>query len=64
MDTLIFMPDTVVSSKVEENMPLDGNSQTGSKDKGKVDIVEEEIEVDVEVEKIERPVDLYKVWMS
>jgi G patch domain-containing protein 1 len=64
MDTLVFMPEPIVASEVEENVTLDGDlpsiSQMGSKEKGR-DIVEEAIKVDLEAEKIERPVDLYKV---
>ncbi|XP_027126391.2 G patch domain-containing protein TGH [Coffea arabica] len=67
MDTLIFMPDPVVAAKVEENVML-GNDQSslskvGSEEKGR-EIVDEEIKVEVNVENVEKPVDLYKAIFS
>ena len=64
MDSLIFMPDSVKHAQVEETTKAYGDSlpvpQSGMEEisKKEADI---EVEVDVEVENVERPVDLYKV---
>lgn len=67
MDTLIFMPDTIVASDVKESVILDRDSpsisQIGNKEKDG-DLVEEDIKGGLEIENIERPVDLYKAIFS
>lgn len=67
MDTLIFMPDPAVAAKVEENVMLGSDqsslSKVGREEKDR-DIVDEEIKVEVNVENVERPVDLYKAIFS
>lgn len=66
MDTLIFMPDTITASEVKNSVTLDRDlssiSQIGNKENDG-DLVEDDIKDSVEVENIERPVDLYKVRM-
>lgn len=66
MDTLIFMPDTNAASEVKKSATLDRDlpsiSQLGNKENDG-DLVEDDIKDSMEVEHIERPVDLYKVRM-
>ena len=64
MDTLIFTSDSVKGAKVDEPVtskkdisPL----QLSTNKDITISITENEMEGDVEVENIERPVDLYKV---
>ncbi|KAL3512313.1 hypothetical protein ACH5RR_025030 [Cinchona calisaya] len=67
MDTLIFMSDPVLATNVEEDVTLGRDqsslSQVERVEKGR-DTVDEEIEVDLDAENIERPVDLYKAIFS
>ncbi|XAR63873.1 hypothetical protein NMG60_11024010 [Bertholletia excelsa] len=66
MDSLIFMPDSIKHAKVEENttygnpLPL---SQSGIEEI-KEDKTDRDTELDVQVENVERPVDLYKAIFS
>ncbi|XP_057514476.1 G patch domain-containing protein TGH isoform X2 [Actinidia eriantha] len=66
MDSLIFMPDSVKHAQVEEtkayrdSLPV---PQSGMEDISKKE-ADREVEVDVEVENVERPVDLYKAIFS
>lgn len=66
MDSLIFMPDSIKAAKVEEiaavNKEPHSVSRWDSEEKRKA--IEKEIDVDVEVENVARPVDLYKVPLS
>ncbi|GAV83575.1 Surp domain-containing protein/DUF1604 domain-containing protein [Cephalotus follicularis] len=61
IDSLIFMPDTGNTAKVEESVVKDLKSDVHkiSKEEGNNDIIAE-----VEVEHVERPVDLYKAIFS
>lgn len=65
MDSLIFMPDSIRAADVEENVPAERRSSAhnGKKDK-ETNTIEKEAEPEVEVENVERPVDLYKVLPS
>ena len=55
IDTLIFTPDSVKARDRED-------TAKPTRDQIKIeDVAEKEIEVEVEVENVERPVDLYKV---
>lgn len=64
MDSLIFTSDLVKGTKVEESVTAKKDisplQQSANKDINK-SIAENETEEHVEVENIERPVDLYKV---
>ena len=63
MDSLIFMPDSVKHAQVEETKAYSDSlpvPQSGMEDISKKE-ADREVEVDVEVENVERPVDLYKV---
>ena len=64
MDTLIFTSDSVKGTKVDEPVTskkdISPSQLSTNKDITK-SITENEMEGDVEVENIERPVDLYKV---
>ncbi|KAK2986131.1 hypothetical protein RJ640_024680, partial [Escallonia rubra] len=57
MDSLIFMPDSVKDAKVEETAALRKDLSSESKEVT-------DIEVEVEAENVERPVDLYKAIFS
>lgn len=64
MDSLIFTSDSVKGAKLEE--PVTAKKDTSPvQQSANPDIIKsiaaKETEVDVEVENIERPVDLYKV---
>ncbi|KAJ1392320.1 SWAP/Surp [Sesbania bispinosa] len=67
MDSLIFTSDSVKGTKVEEPVTTKKDisplQQSANKDINK-SIAENETEEDVEVENIERPVDLYKAIFS
>ncbi|CAL5198514.1 unnamed protein product [Lathyrus oleraceus] len=67
MDSLIFTSDSVNGTKVEEPVTAKRDistlQQSANQDKNK-SIVENETEEEVEVENIERPVDLYKAIFS
>ncbi|KAE9602246.1 hypothetical protein Lal_00050213 [Lupinus albus] len=67
IDTLIFTSDSVKSNKVEKpiaaKQDISHVQETVNQDISK-SIAENEAEVDVEVENIERPVDLYKAIFS
>ncbi|XP_020226167.1 G patch domain-containing protein TGH [Cajanus cajan] len=67
MDSLIFTSDSVKVTKVDETVSskkdISPFQQSANKDMTK-SITENETEVDVEVENIERPVDLYKAIFS
>lgn len=64
MDTLIFMPDSIRTANVEEHVSEERTSSlvpqvhNRKQDRG---TNEKEVENEVEVENVERPVDLYKV---
>lgn len=67
MDSLIFMPDSITTAKVEEHVSMERKSSSASRaHNGKKDkeTTENEVEDVVEVENVERPVDLYKVLPS
>lgn len=59
MDSLIFMTDSVKSAKVEESVTdrLFSVSEASQEEIR----TQKEIEAEIEVENVERPVDLYKV---
>lgn len=65
MDSLIFMPDSIKAAKAEESAAVNKEplsvSRWDSEEKRRV--IEKEIEVEVEAENVERPVDLYKVHL-
>lgn len=66
MDNLIFTSDSVRAKKVEE--PLTANRDLFATPQFDVqgiseDLNNKETEVDVEVQNVERPVDLYKVQL-
>lgn len=67
MDSLIFMPDLVKAANPEETAMLNkvqsSVPQSDSEFKNK-EVADREIEVEVEVENVERPVDLYKASFS
>lgn len=67
MDALIFVPDPIPATNMEENMTL-GREQSSlsqvKKGEEGGDIIDEEVEVEPDAENIERPVDLYKVCSS
>lgn len=58
------MPDTVKTTKLEESTAgirdRHSSRQSGAEEKNK-DAADKEVEAEVEVENVERPVDLYKV---
>lgn len=64
MDSLIFMPDSITTANVEEHVSMERKSSSvprphnGKKDR---ETTENEVEDVVEVENVERPVDLFKV---
>lgn len=64
MDSLLFMPDSVRTAKVEEttkgNTPMPGLSL----DAKEIEKEEANKQVEVEIENVERPVDLYKAIFS
>lgn len=62
MDSLIFMPDLIEAAKPEENAIV-SLSQSGNEYNNK-EAADREEEVEVEVENVERPVDLYKAIFS
>ncbi|KAM7471178.1 hypothetical protein LguiA_009361 [Lonicera macranthoides] len=66
MDSLIFMPDSIKAVKAEETAAVNKEplsvSRWDSEEKRRV--IEKEIEVEVEAENVERPVDLYKAIFS
>lgn len=67
MDTLIVMPDFIKTVTVEEHVAADRapslvhQDSNGTRDR---EIMEMEVENEVEVENVERPVDLYKAIFS
>lgn len=61
MDSLIFMTDSVKSTKVEECVTDRRLSSVPEASQEEIKTSEKEIEVEIEVENVERPVDLYKV---
>ncbi|KAI3470210.1 hypothetical protein Pfo_026873 [Paulownia fortunei] len=67
MDSLIFMPDSIKTANVEEHVAVEGASslvpQAHNGKQGR-ETTEEEVENEVEVENVERPVDLYKAIFS
>lgn len=64
IDTLIFTPDSIKTKNIEETVTENRGSfatpQSDTQGKSK-DVGDKELEVEVEVENVERPVDLYKV---
>lgn len=65
MDSLLFMPDSVKSGKVEETTKGRTSLPGLSLDIKEIDKeADEQIEVNVEVENVERPIDLYKAIFS
>lgn len=63
MDTLIFMPDSMKAKNIDETVINRDSLATLKSDAQGInkDVADKEIEVEVEVENVERPVDLYKV---
>lgn len=67
MDTLIVMPDFIKTMAVEEHVAADPapssvpQDSNGTRDR---ETMEMEVENEVEVENVERPVDLYKVHLA
>ncbi|KAL6532037.1 hypothetical protein OROGR_014007 [Orobanche gracilis] len=67
LDSLIFMPDSIKTAKVEEHVAVGKASVLVSQmHKGRpvTEPTEKEVKNEVEVENIERPVDLYKAIFS
>lgn len=67
IDSLIFTPDSAKATKVEETVAANRDSfPTPQSDAQGInqDIANREIEAEVEVENVERPVDLYKAIFS
>lgn len=67
MDSLIFMPDSIRAADVQEQVPGERRSSSqpqGHSRKKENEAIEKEAEIEVEVENVERPVDLYKVLPS
>lgn len=66
MDSLFFMPDSFKASGAKEKVAPSGDAlpvpQSQVQESKK--LVEKEPEVQVEIENVERPVDLYKVLLS
>lgn len=63
MDSLIFMSDSVKAPRLEESVAAN-NDRYSAPQSDAPEIsrdVTKEIEADIEVENVERPVDLYKV---
>lgn len=60
MDSLFFMPDTLRGSGSEGIAPAKRDHQV-SEPQSKIEDIAKEPEVQVEIENVERPVDLYKV---
>ncbi|XP_057771313.1 G patch domain-containing protein TGH [Salvia miltiorrhiza] len=63
MDSLIFMPDSIRAADVNEHVPAERRSSAHNGKKEK-ETIEKEAEIEVEVENVERPVDLYKAIFS
>ncbi|OMO51958.1 SWAP/Surp [Corchorus capsularis] len=65
MDSLLFMPDSIKGAKLEEDI-TNRDLPVAETDAQKTieDAAEKNIEVEVEVENVERPVDLYKAIFS
>ncbi|XP_024030764.1 G patch domain-containing protein TGH [Morus notabilis] len=67
IDTLIFTPDSIKTKNIEETVTENRDSfatpQSDTQGKSK-DVADKELEVEVEVENVERPVDLYKAIFS
>lgn len=63
MDSLIFMSDSVKTTRLEESVAVNNRHSEPQSDAPAIrkDVNEKEIEVEVEAENVERPVDLYKV---
>ncbi|XP_042027992.1 G patch domain-containing protein TGH-like [Salvia splendens] len=67
MDSLIFMPDSIRAADVQEQVPGERRSSSqpqGHSRKKENEAIEKEAENEVEVENVERPVDLYKAIFS
>ena len=67
VDSLIFTPDTIKAKNIEETTTESRDSfaipQSDAHGMSK-DVADKEIEVEVAVENVERPVDLYKVMLE
>lgn len=61
IDSLIFMSDTGKATKLEETVAANADPKSDVH-KISTNEADKEIEVEVEVENVERPVDLYKVF--
>ncbi|XP_047970608.1 G patch domain-containing protein TGH-like [Salvia hispanica] len=67
MDSLIFMPDSIRAADVQEQVPGERRSSSqpqGHSRKKENEAIDKEAEIEVEVENVERPVDLYKAIFS
>ncbi|KAK6122575.1 hypothetical protein DH2020_043684 [Rehmannia glutinosa] len=67
MDSLIFMPDSIKTAIVEDHVSMEHKSSlVPQMDKGKIgqEATENEVQNEVEVENVGRPVDLYKAIFS
>lgn len=67
MDSLIFMPDSVKAAIVGETATVNKESLSAAHwdvEKKSKEVIDTEVDVEVEVEKVERPVDLYKAIFS
>lgn len=62
MDSLVFTSDSVKSTTVDETVTSKLPVAQLDPQQFSKDVNDREIEVNVEVEKVERPVDLYKVF--
>lgn len=66
MDSLIFMPDSMKAKNIDETVINRDSLATPKSDAQGInkDVADKEVEVEVEVENVERPVDLYKAIFS
>ncbi|CAA0833284.1 G patch domain-containing protein TGH [Striga hermonthica] len=66
MDSLLFMPDSIKTATVEEHVVNEQASSVAQTQKRKpgMETADKEIQDEVEIENVERPVDLYKAIFS
>lgn len=58
MESLMFLPDFTKTTDAEQHI----GKELGSSEVSQLPSAEKEVEGEVEVENVERPVDLYKVY--
>lgn len=64
IDSLIFMSDSIEPTKSEQSVKSLYSAPQSEAPEVRRDVTDKETEVEVEVENVERPVDLYKVIFS